>query len=120
MFQGGRKHPLVAYARQSLAFRFPALVDTLKADWRADAGPVRSWTEVYPTLVSLGANLPGGGMDNPTGGLVILPVSALAGAHAVTIRPTPKSRPRAFYIDGLADALANAKLRGCAPDAFVR
>ncbi len=121
VFQGARSRPDVAYARQSLAFRFGRGVNTLEASYRIDSHPAIAWSTVYPTLTNLGANLPGGRMDNPTGGLVLLPVSALVGAHGVTIRPTPGSRPRAFAIDGLADTLANARARGCSTDAaFVR
>ncbi|MGI9169578.1 MAG: hypothetical protein ACR2FH_05280 [Caulobacteraceae bacterium] len=120
VFQG-HKRPSVAFARRSLAFRFPSRLNTLRASYRVDGAPAVAWTTVYPTLVAAGANLPGASLDNPTSGLVILPLSALAGGHMVTIRPTPRSSPRAFYIDGLAEALAAAEVRGCVPDAaFVR
>jgi hypothetical protein len=120
LFQGQRKHPLVAYARKSLSFRFATHLNTLEAAYRVDAGPVVSWNAIYPALISQGVTLPAVSMDNPTDGQVILPMSVLAGGHAVTIRPTSRSRPQAFYLDGLGDALANATARGCAPDAFVR
>ncbi len=121
VFQGSPGRPSIAYARHSLAFRFSSRLSTLEASYRVDSGPTAPWTRVYPTLVAGGATLPGASMDNPTGGLVILPLSALAGGHVITIRPTPRSRPRSFNIDGLGDALANAKARGCASEAaFVR
>ena len=86
-----------------------------------DGGEARAWTLVYPALVEQGATLPGASLENPTGGLVILPVSAMAGGHTIVIRPTPRSQPRAFWIDGLTDIVANARQQGCASDAaFLR
>ncbi|HZK98990.1 MAG TPA: hypothetical protein VFC47_03735 [Caulobacteraceae bacterium] len=121
LFQGSAMSPAVAYARRSLAFRFARSPSTLEASYRIDRGPPLAWTKVYPALIAAGAGPPGGSMDNPTGGLVILPLTAIGGGHTVTIRPTPGSWPRTFHLDGLADTLATAKLQGCAPDAvFVR
>lgn len=120
LYQGDRKRPTVAYARASLSFRFNPRLSTLRADYRVDNGPVAAWSTLYPTLIDTGVTLPGGSLANPTAGQVILPMSVLAGAHAVTIRAAPKTRPKVFYIDGLADVLATARTRGCASGLFVR
>lgn len=121
VYQGPARRPWVVYARQSLAFRFVPRLSTLQAAYRVDGGTARPWTGVYPTLVQQGAGPSGASLENPTGGLVILPLSAFAGGHTVVIRPTPRARPRAFLVDGLTDVLANARQQGCASDtAFLR
>lgn len=118
VYTGPRGRPLVSYGRQAVTFRFPATVNTLQADYRLDSGPTRSWRDELPTLAETGFTPDRGGLDNPTGGLITLPARELSGVHLVTIRATPGSRPRAFSIDGLDDAIAAARAQGCGADAF--
>jgi hypothetical protein len=121
VYQGPLRRPLISYSSKAVAFHFKAPMNTTEAYFRLDSGPVKAWRTEYPKLVKLGVQLEGDSLENPTGGLVILPIEDLANIHTVTIRPTPKSTPRTFGIDGLTDAVANAVAHGCDPDAgFVR
>ena len=111
----------MSYAHGVVSFQFNRKLDTTKASFKVDGGPVRSWTEVYPQLVETGATLEGRSLANSTGGKVMLPIMILKGAHSVTIRATPKDRPRQFSIDGLGDALGSATNLACDPEAgFVQ
>lgn len=121
VYQGKLNHPDVTYATKAVAFHFPVRMNTTEADVRLDNGPVKAWRLAYPKLVKLGVQLEGDSLVNPTGGLVILPLEDLEGVHAVTVRPTPKSTPKTFGVDGLRDAVANAVSQGCDPETgFVR
>lgn len=113
LYQGKRKKPTVAYAQGVLTFRFARKLDTTKASFRIDSGEVQPWTSVYPQIVETGARVRGKSMDNPTEGRVMLPASILAGAHVVTIRPTPTRRPQRFSVGGFADALSSGEAQGC-------
>jgi hypothetical protein len=113
VFQGKRNKPLVSYDHGAVAFHFGSRLNTTKASFRIDDGPVRSWDEVYPALVATGARLEGRSLDNPTGGKVMIPLSLLREAHVVTIRPTMTKRARSFGIDGLGDVLGSSRALGC-------
>ena len=96
-------------------FRFARKLNTTRAAFQVDSGEVRAWTAVYPELIGTGARVSGRTMDNPTDGLVMLPVSVLAQAQTVTIRPTPQRRPQRFAIGGFSDALKAGVAQGCDP-----
>jgi len=113
VFQGKRHKPLVSYDHGAVAFQFARKLNTTKAAFQIDGGPVRAWDDVYPALVQTGAQLEGRSLANPTGGKVIIPLSALKAAHVVVIRPTPKSRPQSFAIQGMGDMIASAQGLGC-------
>ena len=121
LFKGSAFEPGVAYAHASLAFRFSPRLSTLDAVYRVDQGPARLWTSIYPSLVQLRAMPPAASLENPTGGLVVLPMTELTAARTVTIRPSPDSQPKIFQVARIADALAQARALGCSSDDdFVR
>ena len=121
VYQGAVHHPLITYSSRTVAFHFKVSLNTTDAYFRLDSGAVKAWRVEYPKLLKLGVQLEGDSLENPTGGLVVLPVEDLTNVHSVTIRPTSKSSPRTYGIDGLSDAVANAVAHGCDPDAgFVR
>ena len=113
VYEGPRGRPPVSYEGSAVTFRFLARMNTLRADYRLDGGQVRPWRDDLPALAEVGFTPDQGGLDNPTGGFVTLPARELAGVHTVTIRPTPRSRPIIFSIDGLPDAVEAARARGC-------
>jgi hypothetical protein len=115
VYQGARKKPSVAYYHGALAFRFAHKLNTTQAAFQVDSGEVRPWTAVYPELIGTGARVAGRSMDNPTDGVVMLPVSVLAQAQTVTIRPTQQRRPWRFAIGGFSDALKAGVAQGCDP-----
>ncbi len=121
VYQGEHAHPAVSYADRGLVFHFSRRLNTLEAVYRLDGGAPHRWRDLYPKIIEAGASLDGGSLANPTGGLVIMPLSELAMVHTITIRPTPTATPRTFTIDGYADAIEAARARGCQPEtAFVR
>ena len=121
VYQGTVRHPEITYSSRTVAFHFRTSTNTIEAAFRLDSGPVKAWRLEYPKLVKLGVQLEGDSLENPTGGLVVLPIEDVANVHTVTIRPTPKSSPKTFGIDGLSDAVANAIAHGCDPGAgFIR
>ncbi len=118
VYEGPRGRPPVSYEGRAVTFRFLARMNTLGADYRLDSGPVRAWRDDLPALEEVGLTPDQGGLANPTGGLVTLPAHELIGVHTVTIRPTPRSQPQVFSIDGLPDAVDAARARGCNLDAI--
>ncbi|WP_404712181.1 hypothetical protein [Sphingomonas sp. MMS24-J13] len=120
VFQGRQRKPMVSYAHGAVTFQFASHLNTTEASFKIDNGPVRAWDDVYPALVQTGARLEGRSLDNPTGGKVMIPLSMLRGAHVVTVRPSPRTRPRSFAIDGLGDVLGSAQGLGCEAGVVTR
>lgn len=113
IYQGNDKKPVVSFFQSALVFRFAHKLNTTRANFQVDMGKIRPWTAIYPELLGSGARLPGRSLDNPSEGMVILPVSILVGAQVVTIRPTPNSRPQRFGIGGFSDAFKSGVAQGC-------
>ena len=108
----------IDYVRQALVFHLPARVDTAAALYRIDgAAPVGVRAD-EAELASLGFNLHNDDLDNPSGGLVRIPVHRLAGAAEVEIEAAPGRRPVKFKIGGLSAALDAARGAGCAETDF--
>ena len=121
VYQGPKSAPKVSYGQQSLVFHFRRKLNTLDAIYRLDGGQPKRWQDLYPKVIETGATLDGSSLANPTGGLVIVPLSELSGVHTVSIRPTPTASPQTFTIDGYSDAIEAARARGCKPESvFVR
>lgn len=121
VYQGGKAHPKVSYLHHALVFHFQKRINTFDAIYRLDGGSPKRWQDLYPKVIDAGVTLDGDSLANPTGGLVIMPLSEVASVHTVTIRPTPTAKPHTFIIDGYSDAIDAARARGCQPDAaFVR
>jgi len=97
-----------------VVFHLGPSVDTDDAYFRIDDGPARSVREATREDQALGYFSGHGPIDNPSGGEVALPRAYLDGASRVTIRATPRSRPRQFDLSQLPVALAAAKAGGCA------
>jgi hypothetical protein len=108
----------VNYQRQSLVIHFAKNIDTTSAAYRIDGGaPIWArWDQME--AARLGFAIESGGLENPSGGLVIIPVARLNGAHLLAVRARPTDQPRLIKIDGLAVALDKAAAMGCAPAAY--
>jgi hypothetical protein len=103
--------------RQAVAvFHFPRRTDTFDAMYKVDAGPAVSWRVNSMFIASHGARLETDDSSHPSGGEVAIPLPALDGATAVTIRPGPDERAHAFRLDGLSAALTGAGEAGCKAD----
>jgi|GEM_PF-5883379 len=113
VYQGNRHHPSVVYAHHAVGFQFNKKFNTANAWIQIDGSRPQPWTSVYPDLVGAGATLPGKSMDNPTEGLVLIPMSAFKGAHVIVIRAVGTKRPVTFGVDGLNDVLGTAHNLSC-------
>jgi hypothetical protein len=108
----------MSFHRDTLVFRLGRDVDSSQAFFRIDNGPVRSVSEPRLQNETHGFFVDSGPIDNPSGGKVALPLSAVQGAKQVDIRASTRHPPRVFDVSGLADALAAAKAAGCKDESF--
>lgn len=111
----------ITYAQGTLGFEMDQDVSTLNAWYRVDNQAVKRANDLYVRLVADRVAGAQGSLENPTGGVVLIPADDLIGAKVVTIRTDEKSRPRRFSLRGFDAALSAARYNGCAPDeAFER
>ena len=103
----------VVYQHGVVSFQFGGGVNTAEAQFRVDGGDLRSAASVAVQAAGLGARLAGDSLRNPSGGLVNIPASEIAGARLVSIRPDPRSGHRDFSLSGLSEALQAAKGKNC-------
>lgn len=107
----------ILYQPQALGFAFRKSRDTLGAWYIIDNdAPVR-WQDRYPQLIASGAAIDGPGLDNPTGGVVWIPIDEVAHAHNVRIRAGTRGQGRLFRLVGFASMLDAAHRLGCSSDA---
>ena len=104
----------IEFQRDTLVFHLGRETDTGDAWFRIDDGAVRSVRETMLDDERRGLYRDGGPLENPSAGLVALPVPDLAGARRVAIRPSSAHLPRIFNVAHLADVLSAADHAGCA------
>ena len=109
----GYGRPGVTIQRQAIAFHFDPRIDTYDASYTVDGGPPQAWRDQAAQLIRVGAMADAEKLDNSTGGAVVLPMTVVAGAHQVTVRPTLKHRPYVFDLTALSPVIASAKGLGC-------
>ena len=110
--------PHLNYLRRALVIHVGKNIDTNSAAYRIDGqAPVWARWDAM-ALARLGFAVESGGLDNPSDGLVTIPLARLTSAHMIAVRPRPGDEPRLYKIDGLARALDKAASLGCSPDAF--
>jgi hypothetical protein len=115
------RHGEAVYQQGAIGFRFRASWDVENAIYRVDGGAPRTWRNDLPELVHLGTPIDTGGIDNPTQGIVWIPLSRLEGANAIVIQPRPDRAQRTFHFAGFRGLYEDAVARGCTPDSrFVR
>lgn len=110
--------PRMSFHRDTLVLRLGRGADTSQAFFRIDDGSVRSVREPKLENETHGFFLDSGPVENPSGGKVALPLSALNGAKIVYARASVRHPPRAFDVSRLAEALAAAKSAGCKDQSF--
>lgn len=113
LYQGNQHHPDVIYTHRALGFQFSKKLNTTNAWIQIDGATPQPWTSFYPDLVGTGATLSGKSMDNPTEGMVMIPLASFKGAHVIVIRTLNTKRPIVFSVDGLNDVLGTARNLGC-------
>lgn len=106
----------ITYAQKTFGFELGEDVNTLNAWYSIDNRPAKRWQSLYPALTANRVPLEGAGLENPTGGVVLLPEAEIGDGHVVTIRADEKSQPREFKLKGFESALAAARYNGCAAD----
>ena len=106
----------ITYAGETLGFQLGDEDNALDAWYRVDGGPPRRWRDLYPQLAAQGVPLDQGPLDNPTGGLVLIPRDEVADAKVVMIKVGDHGPVRTFHLRGFARALAAAKYNGCADE----
>ena len=114
------RHGQAVYQQGAIGFRFRGGWDVAKAVYRLDGGPPRLWRNDLPELLRLGTPIDTGGIDNPTQGIVWIPLSRLGGVNAITIQPRPDRAQRVFHIGGFRGLYEAAIARGCTDSRFVR
>ena len=103
----------IDYQRQALVFHMAAGANTVAARYRIDgAAPVPARAD-EAELAGLGFALHNDDLDNPSGGLVRIPVHRLTSAGEVQIEAAPGRTPVKFKIGGLSAALQAAHGAGC-------
>ena len=110
----------VYYERHALVFHLPWHWDTSRAAYRIDNGAPRWVTADAMDLVRLGFALHDDSLANPSGSVVRVTLTRLAGGGQVDIEPKPfGSSWRRFNVNGYQAALAMA-LTKCGEDDFDR
>jgi hypothetical protein len=104
------------FAAGAVAFRFPDTWNTGRAIYRVDSGELRRWREDLPELTRIGAPIERGGVDNPSKGLVWIPLRRLEEASSIAIEARPDRAPVTFHFRGLHGLYQAAVERGCSPD----
>ena len=110
--------PGIDYQRQTVILHLPARTDTTNAVYRIDAGPPVEARADDLQIVRLGFALQDDDLQNPSGGVIRIPVTRLVGARSVRVETAAFSRSRKFDLDGLDAALAAANAANCGPNDF--
>ncbi len=109
------------YQQGAIGFRFPGGWDVNKAVYRLDGGLPRLWRNDLPELVRLGTPIDTGGIDNPSQGIVWIPLSRLQGVNSIAIQAREDRVPRTFRVGDFIALYEEAIARGCVPGSrFVR
>lgn len=104
---------LIRFQPGAIGFFFPHRRDTLAAWYRIGDGPPVRWQDRYPALFAAGVRVDGTGLDDPTAGMVWIPLAEFASARTVWIRLIPKDRPRRYFLPPIAPSLADAARQQC-------
>ena len=110
--------PHAEYQRQAVVFHLSPSTDTSAAVYRIVGGVPMTVQADQSELARLGFNLHDDNLDNPSGGLVRIPISRLVAAGDVRIETAAFSRSIKFNLGGLKPALEAAKAAGCRVEDF--
>ena len=109
----------MVYQPGAIGFRLGQHASTLPAWYRIDDAAPARWQDDYPALIAAGVPMDGPGLDNPTAGMVWLPLSKVERADIVRIRVGAKGSGHRFRMRGLAPMLEAAHHLGCGSDASL-
>lgn len=97
----------------AVGFRFRRRRDTLGAIYRIDGGAPRRWQDAYPQLITNGVDVEGPGLDDPTDGVVWVPIDELRGTRIVAVRANGRHDGRIFALRGFEAMRDAAQRLGC-------
>jgi hypothetical protein len=107
-----------SYGRDAVVFDLGRRVDTADAIYRIDDGaPMRSRDDQM-IIAERGFSLTSDSLDNPSAGLVRIPVERLQSAQVVRIEAQDNDHPMTFRISGLSAALVQSRGAGCDDQSF--
>ncbi len=104
------------YQRGALGFATGIHADLAGAWYRIDAAAPARWQDLYPGLVAAGVSMETGGIDDPHGGIVWLPIELAGHAREVAIHMGRKTRH--YQVGGFAALREAAPHLGCRDDGF--
>jgi hypothetical protein len=117
----GARNGRIHYQPGALGFAMGTKRAVANAWYRVDDASAVWWRDRWPDLVAADVQFDRGGLDNPTAGIVWIPLGEVVSAKRVTLSCSDFSRPRVFVLGGFAPMLAAAKRLGCTSDAdFLR
>ena len=99
--------------RDTLIFKLGRDAQTADAEFRVDAGPVKSVREVLALDEARGFFPDRGWVEDPSETEVAIPASYARDAKIIWIRANARSTPRAFRVRGLGYMLRSAAALGC-------
>jgi hypothetical protein len=97
-----------------VVFDLGAHTDTSAAVYRLDRGPAHADLASLPPSLNWGSVLDRTPLDNPSDGLVAVPLAAFVGVAHIDIRANAKTQPVGFDLTGLPAVLKAAAAQGCA------
>jgi hypothetical protein len=103
----------MSLSADTVVFKFGRHVDTSNAVYRLDLGPAYSLVDQPANRELRHAVEVSAPLENPSAGVVALPVPQLAGVKRVDIRPNVETTPRAFDVSGLPAALQFEQSHAC-------
>jgi len=114
--------PHIRFQRGAVGFDTHTDRGVSDAWYRIDGAAARPWRDRYPMLVEQDVSIESGGLDDPTRGIVWLPLADLARAHTVIVQVRARGghvRLKRFSLKGLAYMHDAATRLGCPVDGYV-
>ncbi len=107
------RNPDITAVPGALAFRVGRGLDTSDAWYKIDNWPARPWRDMRAELIATGALAQSERLDNPSGGLVQIPLEALKTANTVTILPHRRTHLRVFVLAHVEELFNAARAFRC-------
>lgn len=111
------KHRRLVYQPHAVGFRLGRSFKTTDIAYRVDGGEAVRWQDRVPQLIASGVQIDGPALDNPTAGIVWLPIEEVRDSRVVAIRAAAGGKVHRFQMRGFAAMFDAARRLGCASDA---
>jgi hypothetical protein len=103
----------LSFERGALLVHLPRRVDTMNAVYRLDGGPPIIAASDEPRLARMGFSLRLDNLNNPSGGLVRIPLDRIGGASRLEVKALPQHRIWSYPLTDLRSAVALFQSAGC-------